>query len=217
MRFYFKRGISILSAALLLSPSSFAFQSPLSERAVREAYFLGQRSDQKLRDFLKDYSHPLQFPKTGPFISEVQLLTPFAQVVEVSSQNTVGYSAQQAWKDYQARGDVIRVRVRLELTNTYSGVASQEPSRKSGSGDSFSPRPTDFWKSFDFALQQGEKVFDPVSVDGEPFYGEDGTFIGDYVWLKYVADDVASSEISVEVSAPDGQHVTATFNLSSLR
>jgi len=38
---------SLLAAALLLASSAFAFSTPLSDEAVREAYFLGQRRDEK--------------------------------------------------------------------------------------------------------------------------------------------------------------------------
>lgn len=121
------RSIShIIAAALLLTPTSFAYDYSLSPEAVREAYFLGQRTDQKLAEFFSDYTHHLPFPKSGPYISEIQLLTPYAQIVELSSQNTAGYSAQQAWKDYQTRGDLIRVRVRIEFTPSYTAVASQK-------------------------------------------------------------------------------------------
>ena len=36
---------SLLAGALLVPSSSTAFDSPLSDTAVREAYFLGQRHD----------------------------------------------------------------------------------------------------------------------------------------------------------------------------
>ena len=56
-----------LSAALLLLPS-LSFEMQLSDTAVREAYFLGQRNDQKTSDFLKLYakSFPLPGKDSGP-------------------------------------------------------------------------------------------------------------------------------------------------------
>src|SRR5256885_6007090 len=35
--------LAVLLALVVISPESFAFNSPLSEEAIREAYFLGQR------------------------------------------------------------------------------------------------------------------------------------------------------------------------------
>src|SRR5438046_4969749 len=43
---------SFLAVALLLSPYSFAFDTPLSDQAVREAYFLGQRRDETMAALL---------------------------------------------------------------------------------------------------------------------------------------------------------------------
>jgi hypothetical protein len=65
--------LSIVMAALLVSPASFGFQSPLSDESIREAYFLGQRHD---ASFLTDYIKFFPLPKTGPHISSVTFLTP---------------------------------------------------------------------------------------------------------------------------------------------
>src|SRR5260370_31050618 len=86
---------SLLAAALLLSPSSFAFDTPLSEQAVREAYFLGQRRDESLARFLDKYTRVLPPPKTGPHISAVTFFTPFDLVPQLSSEHSTGYNAQQ--------------------------------------------------------------------------------------------------------------------------
>lgn len=209
--------VAILLAGMLLPGNAGAFDAPLSDHDVREAYFLGQRSDAKLTEFFSEYSKALPFPKTGPFVSEIQLLTPFAQVVEVSSQNHLGYSAQQAWQDYRERGDFLRIRVRIELTATYSGIAEVKPRRDASSGDSFTPRPLDFYKDFEFSVKQGEPTLEPFAVEASPIFGVDGTFMGDYVWLKYAAEDFDSSEVTVEVSTPDGQHIHTAFDLEHLR
>ncbi len=51
---------------LLSSSASFAFQSPLSDEAVREAYFLGQRHDGSFAHLLDKCSKRLPPPKSGP-------------------------------------------------------------------------------------------------------------------------------------------------------
>ena len=84
---------SILFALLLLSPSSLAFDTPLSDQAVREAYFLGQRRDESMATFLNKYTRFLEPPKTGPDIVSVTFFTPFAVLVQQSSQHAAGYSA----------------------------------------------------------------------------------------------------------------------------
>ncbi|HYS23474.1 MAG TPA: hypothetical protein VER56_06025, partial [Candidatus Eisenbacteria bacterium] len=60
---------AVLMAAMLLTPSSFAFDTPLSDQAVREAYFLGQRHDETMSTLLNKYTKLLPPPKTGPDIS----------------------------------------------------------------------------------------------------------------------------------------------------
>src|SRR6266852_3475527 len=89
-----------LSLLLATPPPASAFLIPLSDTAVRQAYFLGQRNDQKTADLFKLYTVSLPLPDKGPHVSEIRLLTPYAQVVFNSAQHSVGYSAQQAAADY---------------------------------------------------------------------------------------------------------------------
>ena len=109
--------LSITTSTLMLCQPLCAFQTTLSDTAVREAYFLGQRHDQKTSDFLKLYAHAFPLPEKGPYISEIHLLSPYAQVVSNSSQHSTGYSAQQAAADYRSRGDTLLVKVRIEFPN----------------------------------------------------------------------------------------------------
>jgi hypothetical protein len=74
--------VAILAVALLLAPSSFAFDTPLSDEAIREAYFLGQRHDDSMAQLLNRYTIFLDQPDTGPYISSVTFLTPFALLVQ---------------------------------------------------------------------------------------------------------------------------------------
>ncbi len=91
----FRPCLALLTGGLLLVPPSVAFNTPLSDQAVREAYFLGQRRDESMADFLNQYTKVLPRPKTGPHIASVTFLTPFALLVEYSSRQA-DYSAQRA-------------------------------------------------------------------------------------------------------------------------
>lgn len=62
---------ALFAAALLLISSSLALDTPLSDQAVREAYFLGQRHDGSLASFLGKYIRQLPPPQTGPYISSI--------------------------------------------------------------------------------------------------------------------------------------------------
>src|SRR5271170_7283126 len=79
---------------------AFAYEHPLSDEAVRDAYFIGQ-DVKNVNQFLAPYLKSLPIPNSGPHVSEIELSTPFAQVVESSAQHSVGYSDQQAAEDYQ--------------------------------------------------------------------------------------------------------------------
>src|SRR5205823_6761197 len=87
---------SALLAGLLVWPPSAVFGANLSDEAVREAYFLGQRNDEKTTRFLETYRRRLPMPKSGLYVSEIELFTPYAEAVDISRQSTISYIEQQA-------------------------------------------------------------------------------------------------------------------------
>ena len=97
----FRFFLVLLLAMLLTSPGALAFNSPLSDEAIREAYFLGQRRDEKMTVFLEEYKQHLREPDRGPFVSSVEFLTPFALLVLQSRDHSTGYSAQQAAEEHR--------------------------------------------------------------------------------------------------------------------
>src|SRR5258708_25589062 len=140
---------SAFIAATLLTPSSFAFDTPLSDQAVREAYFLGQRRDETMATFLNKYTKFFPPPKTGPDIASVTFFTPFALLVQQSSHHTSGYSAQQAALDHRDQGEFVRIVVQIQLTDSYGPFIARPTGSRSGSPTVLAPRPYDFWKNFD--------------------------------------------------------------------
>lgn len=121
--------------AVFIPQSALAYDHPLSDKAVRDAYFIGQ-DVKNVNQFLAPYSQSLPVPDSGPYVAEIALSTPFVQVVEASAQHSVGYSAGQAAEDYRRRGDFIAVRVKVLFTPTY-------------------PNPgNDFWRSVSVGLIQ---------------------------------------------------------------
>ena len=210
-----------LAALLLAAQALFAYDVPLSSHSVREAYFLGQRNDQKTTDFLGLYKRRLPLPKSGPHVAEIELLTPYAQVVQVSRRHSVGYSAQQAEKDYQGRGDILRVRVLLNLTPTYPVAMACQSAQNAADQQGIELRTEDFWQDFRFQLRQKDAAFEPLDLRGEPVYEHDargsGGLAGAQVWLDYDTAGVASAMAEVEVLTPDGQRVSVKFDLEKLR
>src|SRR6266481_8086175 len=114
-----------LSLCFLASQNAVAFDYPLQEEQVREAYFLGRTTDgEKLTDFYKQYVRYFPFPARGPYYSyveSVEFRTPYEQVVLRSRQNLNQYSSLEAEKDYRAHPNLIVVRVLISYMINYVG------------------------------------------------------------------------------------------------
>jgi len=211
----------VLAAAILLTPSSFSFDTPLSDQAVREAYFLGQRHDEKTAEFLDKYRQHLSVPDSGPWISTVEFFTPYAEAVDLSRQRSFGYSAQDAAQDYRKNGDRIRVSVTIEFTSSYGALIQEKTGQRSGSPNGFSFRPPDFWKDFTYRLFDGDNQVEPVETHGIATYrtvGDSSVMTGALIVLLYDAEKMSSlADAAVVVNLPDGHQVVAPFDLSRLR
>jgi len=213
--------VPVLIAALLLTPSSFAFDTPLSDQAVRQAYFLGQRRDESLASFLDKYTKQLPPPKTGPHISAITFFTPFALVAQLSSEHSTGYSAQQAALDHRDQQETVKIIVHILLTDSYPAYIPRPTSSRSGSPTGFAPRPYNFWKDFQVQVFAGDKTLEPFSSSGQPDYtcSEYGgcTLIGATLRFEFPAEDFATDSATIDVNPPEGDPVSVDFDLSSLR
>jgi len=215
--------VSALAAVLLVWPPCAVFGANLSDEAVREAYFLGQRNDEKTARFLDTYCRHLPMPKSGLYVSEVELFTPYAETVDLSRQRSFGYSAQQAEQEYRDRGDVFRLRVRVFFTDTYSQrtyaqAATQKDGRKLKL-DRDARSHSGSWPGFQVQLWQKDKLIEPLEIPGIPVfrgYTVGGGFYGFDVVLHYDGDEITSDDAEVVVLTPDGQRVAADFDLAKL-
>jgi hypothetical protein len=212
---------AVLMAAMLLTPASLAFDTPLSDQAVREAYFLGQRRDEKTALFLEKYRRHLAIPESGPWVSTVEILTPYAEAVELSRQRSIGYSAQDAAQDYRKNAGYIRVTITIEFTNTYGELIQEKTSQRSGTPNAFSVRPSTFWKDFSYRLFDGDDVVEPLEMHGSATFrtADDSTMMtGAQIVLVYDAEKISSSaDAAVVVDIPDHPQVVAPFDLARLR
>jgi hypothetical protein len=211
---------SVLAALLLLSPYSFAFDTPLSDQAVREAYFLGQRGDETMAAFLNKYTKYLEAPKTGPDIASVTVFTPFALLVQQSSQHSFGYSAQQAALDHRDQAEFVRIIVQIQFTDSYGPYIVRPTGSRSGSPNGFVPRPYDFWKDFDVQVSSKEKKLEPFSSSGQPLLlcDEGGcTLAGATLQFDFSAEDFPSGSATIDVDPPKGDPVSIDFDLDHLR
>lgn len=217
----FRPCLAILAAALMLSPSSFAFNSPLSDQAVREAYFLGQRRDETFARFMDKYTKHLAPPKTGPHIASITFFTPFALATQLSSQHSSGYSAQQAALDHRAQAESVKIIVQIYLTESYGALISSPTGSRSGSPTGFAQRPSQFWRDFDVQVFSEDRKLKPFTSSGRPDYicSDDGgcTLTGATLQFEFLAESFASDSATIQVTPPEGDPLSVDFNLVSLR
>lgn len=222
---------SLWAACLALSLSTVlvvpmrAYDVQLTPSQLHEAWTLGQRNDQATSEFLAPYAKQTNSDSAnGPHIAEVEVLTPFAQVVDRSREHNGGnYSEQRAVQDYKQHGNTVLVRVRLMLPSAF-------PKQESGPASAPSPtleqkqamRPENFWHNFQFHLKQGGKTLTPSSVSNKPIYSSasknaPSVLDGASVWLEYDAQSVASESVVFEIVTPDSKTTSTTFDLQALR
>jgi hypothetical protein len=212
--------ISLAISALLLCQPLMAFQTPLSDTAVREAYFLGQRHDQSVSDFFAKYAKALPAPEYGPHISTIRFLTPFAQVVSLSGNKSGGYSAQQAERDHHADAETISVSVDIYFTDSYGPFLAAPADSRSGSPAGLIRRSSGFWQDFDVTVASDLKILTPQDTSGQPIYNcsESGCILaGATITLVFAAADFPSDSVTVNVIPPEGDEVNVDFDLTSFR
>jgi hypothetical protein len=216
----FRFSVSLSISTLLLCQPLFAFQTPLSDTAVREAYFLGQRHDQSVSDFFSKYAKTLPLPQYGPYISTIRFLTPFAQVVSLSGNKTGNYSAQQAERDHHPDAETISVSVDIYFTDSYGPFIAVPTNSRSASPVGLTPRSSDFWQDFDVAVIADSKILAPQDTSGKPIYicsEYHCSLNGATITLTFAAANFPSDSATVNVIPPEGDEVKVDFDLTSFR
>jgi hypothetical protein len=195
--------------------------TPLSEEAVREAYFLGQRHGQDFTDLLAKYTKMLPMPESGPDISSITFLTPFALVAQLSSQRTMGYSAQQAEQDHRKQEEIVRIIIQIQLTQSYGALLPRPTGSKSGSPIGYALRSSDFWKDFQVEVLDKDKSLVPLTSSGMPNYScdQDGgcILVGATLQFEFPAKAFTSDSPAIQITPPEGDPVSVDFDLSRLR
>lgn len=222
MRSSLRSCLAVFAASLLFVPLSSAFQSPLSEELVREAYFLGQRHDGTYGRLLGKYMKSLPAPRTGPYISSIAFNTPFLQMVAYADKYVGNYSAQQAQIDYRKKGEeFVEVTVEIQLTESYGQMIVVPANTGSKSSTSFVPRPHDFWRDFEVHIFNGGQELAPADSRGQANSrcGRRGpcVLIGATIELEFPAAAFTSNSATIRVIPPEGDSVSVDFDLSSLR
>jgi len=215
-----RQHVSLAMSAMLLCQPLFAFQTPLSDTAVREAYFLGQRHDQSVSDFFAKYAKTLPAPQYGPYISTIRFLTPYAQVVSLSGNHVGSYSAQQAERDHRANAETVSVSVDIYFTDSYGPFLAAPSDSRAGSPAGLTPRSSDFWRDFDVSVSSDSRTLSQQDTSGQPIYNcsESGcSLVGATVTLTFAACKFPPDSVTVKVVPPEGDEVNVDFDLTSVR
>jgi hypothetical protein len=212
--------LASLTAAFLLCTPVIAFNTPLSDQAVREAYFLGQRRDESMARLLNRYTKLLPRPETGPHIYGVTFLTPFALLVRHSSEQP-NYSAQQAARDHDPDKEIVVIEIQIFLTQSYGAVIPARTSPRSDSPVGYQLRPSDFWKTFKYRVFDDKDELIADDLSGEPIYvceGEGGCDLsGATVRIQFPATAFKSDAANIDITPPEGDPVSVDLDLASLR
>lgn len=211
--------LALLTAVLLLPTPASAFYTPLSDQAVREAYFIGQRHDESTARALNSYTKLLPAPKNGPHIAAISFLTPFALVVQYSNLQS-DYSAQQAERDHDPDKEVVSIQIEIALTPSYGPFITKPTGSRSGSPIGYQLRSAYFWRAFEFQIFDGKEEISSDRISGEPLYQcSDGgcNLTGATVHIQFPATAFTSDTATIEVTPPEGDAVSVDFDLSTLR
>jgi hypothetical protein len=217
---------AIATVLCIAGPAANAYDKQLDSRAIHEAYILGQRNDKSTGDFLAPYLTQITEPQNDVHIALIELLTPFAQIVDESRQKSAdGYKEDQAVQDYKTHGNTVKVNVTMMLPSAYPKTAESKeaptPAPATGSEKS-ALRPENFWQNFKFNLKQHDKTIPSRGISNQPIHSTatntaPAVLTGENVWLEYDVKDVASELTTVEVVTPEGKVIKATFDLKKLR
>jgi hypothetical protein len=197
-----------------------AYQTKLDSTAIEEAYTLGLRNDKVTAEFVAPYLKQVtEEGLDGLHRADIEVLTPYLQIVDRAIDSSKGYSLIQAVKDYHQRGDVVIIRVVLILPANYP---VSQPGAPATACDNTALQQPNFWRNFSFVIKQRGKMLSPSSAKNEPIYSSPtketpARLDGAAVTLEFGASDLASEPVTVDIVTPHCKIITATFNLDVLR
>src|SRR5258708_4408037 len=166
----------LLAFALCIAncAASAAYEMPLTVSALHEAYVLGQRNDQATAAFLSPYMKQITEGFQAPHIAEIEILTPFAQVVDLSRQSPSGYIEEQAVREYHHRGNTMVFPLPIIPPPAYPkpDPAQNEPPPPppQSAPPNTALQPENFWQNFRFETKQHDKTIASRSIRNKPIY-----------------------------------------------
>jgi hypothetical protein len=198
-----------------------AYQTKLDSSSIEEAYVIGQRNDRATAEFVAPYLKQVtEEGLDGLHRADIEILTPYLQIVDRARDTSKGYSLSDATKDYRQHPNVVLIRIALILPATYP--TPQPDGAPPAVCDNVALEPANFWNNFTFVVKQRGKAIPPLSTKSEPVYSSPtkempARLDGATVSLEFNANDVASDVLTVDIVTPHCKTISASFNLSALR
>jgi hypothetical protein len=190
--------IGAVVLALALVVPAWAYDFPLSESAIRDAYFLGTRETSLGANFLAEYTHEIPKLSLGGYRSFASLETPFTQIAILSSKK-LNYSAQDAVKEFLGKPLVFRIHLEIcyMLDAPPDGLEVRIVQKKK-----------------DLLPDSSERaLFFPASDK----HAAPPPAIGETLDFEFSPDKIDSSTLSILIDTPDGQQAQLDLDLRPLR
>jgi hypothetical protein len=188
-----------ISSALLsfaLAIPACAYDVPLTESSIRDAYFLGMRTDGLNFDLVAQYARLVPDLKQGNCTSDIRIETPFLQVAK-HAREVPNYSAQEAVKEFSGKSTPFRIHLDVcyELHAPPNAIKVK--------------------------IFQQKKELIPFSFEST-LYSEATDFgylppNGEQIELEFGPSRIESSTLTILIDTPNGQHVSTDFDLQSVR
>src|SRR5579863_4234163 len=109
-------GILLIS---FIAISAAGYDHPLDSYSIRDAYFLGTDRE-RCAQFLTQYVKTFPASNSELHVAQIEVRTPYVQVVVSSREHSVGYSALQAEQDYRKNPDTLQVRVQILFSTGFA-------------------------------------------------------------------------------------------------
>ena len=205
-----RQGLAVIAALLLASQTAAAqtYHYPLHSEAIRDAYFLGERNNFQTTDCLLQYIHRFTGAQAGRYyISQVDISTPYQQIVLRGQRDTPGDSALQAETDLREHPLKLIARVQVEWNAANPDGTSQLV-------------PPDLSHDVSIHVSQ-EREITPLKTTHQGMYRSSGhngsVFIGWLFELQFDPAKITSAPLRIFVKTPDGQVQEAEFDMAKIQ
>jgi hypothetical protein len=203
-----------LIAALAIAVPALAFEYPLSDTSIREAFLTGNANNDETTQLFLKYAHSLPAPESGPYVAMISLRTPYEQVAERGATVT-NYHVEEAEEEFSGKPMPFLVRVEIDFTSTYPVYPPPGPN---GSHSLMQPLP-DYGHDFNIDVIQDKKL-QPIAthaflLTSDASYNIWGTS-GIVIEQQFDPEKIDSSDLTVRVRTPDGQDIATTFDMSQI-